>query len=316
MKLTYSLFFLFLFTEAVIAKVDSDTTFQEFDIKLSTTTGEIFGTLTIPVIPEKPPLAVIISGSGPTDRDGNNPAMKNNSLKMLAHGLTEKGIATLRFDKRGVGESQKAGKSEIVLRFEDYVNDVKDWISMLKGDDRFSSMTVIGHSEGALIGLIACDHADKFIGIAGLSESADFTLKRQLEAQPKAVQDLAFPILDSLKIGKTVDEVNPMLYSLFRPSVQPYLISWFQYDPQQIISKLTIPTLIVQGTNDLQVEVEDAEKLSRANPKAKLVRIENMNHVLKIVEGDRQVNLKAYNLPDLPISNKLIESIVNFIYGR
>jgi fermentation-respiration switch protein FrsA (DUF1100 family) len=132
-------------------------------------------------------------------------------------------------------------------------------------------------------------------------------------AQPKQVQDLSFPILDSLKSGHTVKNVNPMLFSLFRPSVQPYMISWFSYDPQIEIGKLSIPVLIVQGTNDIQVSVEDAKRLSAASRKGKLVLIDKMNHVFKIVEGDRAANIKTYNDPTLPIAPELAKSITDFI---
>ena len=161
----------------------------------------------------------------------------------------------MRYDKRGIAESKGAGKSETDLRFDDYVNDAKEWTQLLKKDKRFSKVIVIGHSEGSLIGMIAGTTADKFISIAGAGQSADKILKEQLSSQPKEVQDLSFPMIDSLKNGKTIDNVPPMLNSLFRPTVQPYMISWFKYDPQNEIKKLSILTLILQGTTDIQVSV-------------------------------------------------------------
>lgn len=261
----------------------------------------------------KIPVALIIAGSGPTDRDGNNPMMKNNSLKILASELSKNGIATLRYDKRGIAESKAAGKSESDLRFDDYVNDAKGWIQLLKQDKRFSKVIVIGHSEGSLIGMLAGTTANKFISIAGAGQSADKILKEQLSSQPKEVQDLSFPMIDSLQNGKTIDNVPPILNSLFRPTVQPYMISWFKYDPQNEIKKLSIPTLILQGTNDIQVSVEDAKRLSNANPKAELVLIYNMNHIFRIIDGDRQINLATYSKGNLPIANELVKSITDFI---
>lgn len=297
----------------VEASTNTDTAFVETKIILHTKTGEIFGTLTTPEKFDKIPVALIIAGSGPTDRDGNNPMMKNNSLKILASELSKNGIATLRYDKRAIAESKAAGISETDLRFDDYVNDAREWVQLLKQDKRFSKVIVIGHSEGSLIGMLAGMTADKFISVAGAGQSADKILKEQLSAQPKEVQDLSFPIIDSLKNGKKVDNVNPMLFSLFRPSIQPYMISWFKYDPQNEIKKLSIPTLILQGTNDIQVSVEDARRLSNANSKAHLVLIDKMNHIFKIVEGDRQANLKTYNNPSLPIADELVKSITDFI---
>lgn len=315
MKLAITLL-LFLSTSFLLMGKENDM-FSEFEITLSTQTGDIFGTMTIPEKSGKIPVALIIAGSGPTDRDGNNPiAGKNNSLQMLAHELAKNGIASIRFDKRGIGESVAAMKEESELLFNDYISDVEEWISMLKKDERFSSITIIGHSEGSLIGMAASSHTDKFISLAGAGESADKTLKRQLGTQPKEIQDLTFPIIDKLKEGNSVEDVNPMLYSLFRPSIQPYLISWFNHDPQEIIGTLSIPTLIIQGTNDLQVTVEDAQILAKAQPKATLTLIENMNHVLKIVDEDPQQNAASYNIPDLPISDELIKSIVEHIYNN
>ena len=297
----------------VNASKSSDTTIVETKIALLTKTGEIFGTLTTPEKFDKIPVALIIAGSGPTDRDGNNPMMKNNTLKILASELSRNGIATLRYDKRGIAESKLAGENEAEFRFDDLVNDAEEWIQLLKQDKRFSKVIVIGHSEGSLIGMLAGTNADKFISIAGAGQSADKIIKEQLNTQPKEVQDLSFPIIDSLNNGKTVDDVPPMLYSLFRPSVQPYIISWFKYDPQNEIKKLSIPTLILQGTNDIQISVEDARRLSNANQNAELVLINDMNHIFRIIEGDIQANIATYSNSDLPISSDLVNSISSFI---
>lgn len=312
-KIKIFLTLLLFATLTVEASITKDTIFIESKITLQTKTGEIFGTLTTPEKFDKIPIALIIAGSGPTDRDGNNPMMKNNSLKALASELSKNGIATLRYDKRGIAESKGAGKSESDLRFDDYVNDAKEWIQLLKKDKRFSIVIVIGHSEGSLIGMIAGTSADKFISIAGPGQSADKIIKEQLSSQPKIVQDLSFPIIDSLKSGKTIENVPTMLNSLFRPTVQPYIISWFKYDPQNEIKKLFIPTLVLQGTNDIQVSVEDAKRLSNANLKAELVLINNMNHIFRIIVGDKQANVATYSKGDLPIANELVKSITNFI---
>jgi uncharacterized protein len=302
-----------LFYAPAMAAPQRDTVFTETTIILHTAKGDISGTLTIPGDkPGKMPVALIIAGSGPTDRNGNNPMMKNESLKLLAHGLASQNIASLRFDKRGIGESRAAGKTEAELRFEDYINDARSWIDTLKKDDRFTKVIVAGHSEGSLIGMIAAHKkADGFVSISGAGRSADKILKDQLAAQPAIVKDSSYPIIDSLVLGKTVANVPKMLFALFRPSVQPYMISWFHYDPQTEIKKLTVPVLILQGTNDLQVTVDDANQLAKAHAKAQLVLIKNMNHVLRIVEGDRKANLATYITAD-PISQELVTTIAAF----
>ena len=298
-----------------MAAAENDTTYTETNVVLHTASGDIAGTLTIPAnAPAKLPVALIIAGSGPTDRNGDNPMMKNESLQKLAYGLAAKNIASLRFDKRGIGESKAAGKTEADLRFEDYINDARSWIEWLKKDKRFSKVFVAGHSEGSLIGMIAAyNTAQGYISIAGAGRSADKILKEQLAAQPAVVKDSSFPIIDSLVLGKPVANVPRMLFALFRPSVQPYMISWFHYDPQTEIKKLTIPVLILQGTNDLQVKEEDANLLAKSNTKAQVLLIKNMNHIFRIVEGDRRENLATYITPELPISDELVNAISAFV---
>ncbi|OOV20065.1 alpha/beta hydrolase [Flavobacterium sp. LM4] len=298
----------------VNAQDKKEITFKESPIVLKINTDQLFGTLTTPDLTKKYPVALLISGSGPTDRNGNNPMMKNNSLKMLAESLAKNGIASLRYDKRGIGESKASAISEQTLVFENYTEDAKSWINLLKQDKRFSEVIVIGHSEGSLIGMIAGAKANKFISIAGPGESADILIKTQIGSKSnKQLNDLTFPIIDSLKSGNIVKKVDPMLNSLFRASIQPYLISWFKYNPQTEIKKLNVPILIVQGNKDLQVTVKDAELLSQASKNAELLIVENMNHVLKNIEGDTQANMESYNNESLPVSEVMTNKIISFI---
>jgi pimeloyl-ACP methyl ester carboxylesterase len=290
-----------------------ETTTSEMSVTLTTANGNIAGWLTMPTGSGKKTVALIIAGSGPTDKDGNNPVMKNNSLKMLSDTLVQHGIATLRYDKRGIGASGEAAKAKVDIRFDDFVADASGWIQWLKKDGRFGSVVVIGHSEGSLIGMLVASEANAYVSLAGAGRRADELLKEQFMAQPPMIRDLALPLIDSLAQGKTVDSVNRMLYSVFRPSIQPYIISWFHYDPQVEIAKLKVPVLIVQGEQDIQVKVEDAQRLSKANPKGRLVLIPGMNHVFKHVEGDRSANIKTYNDPLLPNEPELGQQIVAFI---
>ncbi|WP_289665029.1 alpha/beta hydrolase [Flavobacterium panacagri] len=309
------LFLTILFLSVLNAQTKKELTFKETPAVLKINTDQLFGTLTTPDLTKKYPVALIIAGSGPTDRNGNNAMMKNNSLKMLAEALAKNGIASLRYDKRGIGESKAAGgDSESTLVFENYIQDVKSWINFLRQDKRFSKVIVIGHSEGSLIGMIGGAKADKFVSIAGAGDSADKIIKAQIGAKKmKQLDDMTFPIIDSLKSGHTVNKVDPMLNSLFRPSIQPYLISWFKYNPQTEIKKLTIPILILQGSSDLQVSLQDAENLAEANKNSEKQVIDKMNHIMKIIEGDHNDNMASYNNETLPISETLVDRIVSFI---
>ena len=307
-------FLLVLLQTHAFAFGTTDTSFVESPITLHTYTGSILGTITVPQSFSKGPVVLIIAGSGPTDRNGNNPMMKNNSLLQMAHGLAQAGIASLRFDKRGIAGSQSAMVKEEDLRFEDYVVDVTNWIQLLRKDNRFTQIIVAGHSEGSLIGMLAAKGlADKYISISGAGKSAGNLIREQLSGQPQQIKDIAFPIMDSLERGLTVKNVNLLLYSLFRPSVQPYLISWFKYDPTVEIQKLQLPTLILQGDNDIQVSVKDAQLLAAAKPAAQFVVIKKMNHILKIVSDNKNDNIESYNDVTIPISIDLMDAMIRFI---
>lgn len=292
---------------------------SELPVALNTSTGTIKGKLMLPSVKSNCPVVLIIAGSGPTDMDGNTAIgqMKNNSLKFLAEDLAKMGIASLRFDKRGIASSAAAGKEEYSLRFEDYINDAKGWIDFLAKDPRFTTVSVIGHSEGALIGMVACRNNPKakaFISLAGAGRPFYDVLEKQMASQPESIRTMVIAINDSLKNGKMVANVPIGLQALFRNSVQPYLISLYKYHPQQIIGTLKIPVYIVQGKNDIQISVEDAELLKKAAPSAGLLLIDKMNHVLKDCETtDPQKQLAVYSDPALPLNAVLVPSISSFI---
>lgn len=284
-------------------------------LQLTTQTGSLEGTLLLPGDTFTGKVVLLLSGSGPTDRDGNQPMMMNNSLKMVAEHLAKAGIASLRFDKRGIGASAGAMIPEVDLRFHHFVDDAAGWIRLLQEDDRFDEVIVAGHSEGSLIGMIAArtSGASAFISIAGAGRGLDVVIRSQLQAQPSFVQDAAIPILDRLLEGESVESVPPMLYALFRPSVQPYLTSLFAHHPATEIAKLGIPVLIVQGSTDIQVTVEDAELLHAASQSSELHLIGGMNHVLKTASSDMAEQLATYSNPDLPLHPDLMPAILDFI---
>lgn len=291
--------------------------YNEIEYNLETVSGTIYGTLILPEKIEKPTVALIIAGSGPTDRDGNTPVIpgKNDSLKMIAEALADEGIASVRFDKRGIAESAALIEKEEDLVFDDYIDDVISWVNKLKEDDRFSRIVVIGHSEGALIGAVASykSNVDAFVSVAGLGNSAYDTLIRQLKEQSEDIYNRSLPILEELKAGNLVKDVDEDLYSLFRPSVQPYLKSWFKYEPVEEIKKIKVPVLIIQGQNDIQVTVEDAKLLYEGSVNGELVIIDDMNHILKNAPKDRNKNIATYSNPDLPLNKEFVRELVGFI---
>lgn len=289
------------------------TVMAQEEVKISVESTDLYGTLLTPS--EKTNKAIlIISGSGTTDRDGNTkPMYINDGLKKLAEELTDLGFATLRYDKRGVGKSIGETTKAEALRFEQNISDASAWITFLKKS--YPDITVIGHSQGALVGMVAVqkNSVNRFISLAGLSEDAHTTVKRQLSNQPQFVIDAAYPLLDSLKNGFNVKNVPPYLNSLFNPKIQDYFISFMKYDPRAEIKKLNCPVLVIQGTTDLQITVEGATEMSRkaVNPTLKI--IEDMNHVLRKSTSDVNENMATYNNPSIPLHPEVAGVIKEFL---
>ncbi|MDH4559809.1 alpha/beta fold hydrolase [Pseudomonas sp. BN411] len=312
------LFLLLLPLLAGLAQAAPQSVLQR-PVELDTGNGILRGTLLRPKTDQPVPVALIIAGSGPTDRDGNNPiGGRNDSLKKLAQLLARNGIASVRYDKRGIAASRDAGTDERQLSIELYTRDAAAWGQSLKQDPRFSKLILIGHSEGALIASLAADAAgaDALISISGSARPIDQLLRDQLQSRltpPLLTQSEA--LLASLRAGQQVAEVPQPLEALFRPSVQPYLISLFRQDPAQAFGRLRIPALILQGSSDIQVSVSDAEQLKVARPDAELVIVEGMNHMLRIVPMDMEQQLASYRNPQLPLAQELGTHILAFIKG-
>ena len=288
-------------------------------ISLDTGSGELFGSLLLPQSDKPVPVVLIIAGSGPTDRNGNSAeGSRKDSLKRLAWDLARHNIASVRYDKRGVAASLKATPDERNLTLDAYVADAVAWGKSLKADPRFGPLIVLGHSEGALVAALAAPELDPagVISLSGSARPVDQVIRQQLaDHLPPALLLRSNQILDRLKAGQVDADVPDPLQGIFRPSVQPYLISLFRADPAAAFARLNMPALIVQGTTDLQVGVADAEKLKQAKPDAELAVIPGMNHVMRIVPNDVKQQLSSYNNPQLPLADALGRRLVSFIDG-
>jgi len=280
----------------------------------------LHGSLVVPEGNQSRDAVLIWSGSGPTDRDGNGKlGLKNNSLKMLAHGLGEAGYVSLRTDKRGIGESASAVADESDLRFETYVEDAVLWARFLQDTPNVQRVFLLGYSEGGLVAMLVAQkfRAAGLILIAAVGISAADVIRRHLAAPgitiAKEQLSEIHDIMRSLEAGKLVPEVSADLNTQYRASVQPYLISWFKFDPVAELSKVTISTLVIQGTNDLQVSLDDAVRLSVANKDILSLYINGMNYVLKVAPKDKEGNYATYNKPLLPLAPELVPAISAFL---
>jgi len=304
----YSFIFFIFFLGIATAQ---NKTFNSEDLSI---TPLIDGTLIVPTTTKKIPLAIIIGGSGPTDRNGNQQMMENNNLRFLAEGLYENDIATFRYDKRIVKQMKLRTLDEKNIHFGDFIDDATAVLLYFKKDERFSKIYIIGHSQGSLIGMVAAQNgADGFVSIAGAGQEIDDVIIDQLTKQAPGLVDNARTSFDDLRANGVAINYSPGLASIFRKEIQPFVYSWMQYDPKIEITKLKIPVLILNGDKDLQVQVSEAEFLKNAKPDAEYEIIPNMNHVFKKIEGNDLENSKSYNIYNLPIMPELINSISDFI---
>jgi len=306
-------FFLHIFSLCFLTCTTNTLDAKEIVLKLAG--KNLFGTLE--EVDNKENLIIIHPGSGPSDRNSNQAGLQNNCLKMVAEGLKEKNIASLRIDKRGVGKSILAyDKNNYTLQL--LAKDLAAWGKHAKTLG-YKKVYLLGHSEGALISILAMNEfaADGLISIAGTGRPFETILREQLKKnlKPDTFQ-AADTILQSLEQKEIVKNVPKDLLSLFHPLTQPYLISSIGIDPAEALKKLDCPILIIQGTTDIQVTEVDSTRLNKAKPNSKLVVIKGMNHVLKTAPLQRDANLLTYNLPKLPLHPKLTPAITIFILNE
>ena len=263
-------------------------------------------------------LAIIIPGSGPTDRDGNQNFMKNNSLKFLAQDLVNSNIATFRYDKRALTMLKKSATEKQIkqIRFEDFIDDTKKIVAYFRERNLYDNIYIIGHSQGSLVGMLAAQkNIDGFISLAGAGKEINEVILDQIENMGSdSLKENAKKTFELLKKGKIDKEFDPSLTNIFNIDTQRFMMSWMSYSPTEEIKKLKIPVLIINGTKDVQVSINEAKLLKEANTNTKLILIENMNHVLKnINSSSEQENAKSYNMPELDNNEELAKHIISFI---
>lgn len=309
MKIKIIVFLLFMSQISCAQKVE----FAETEVEIPSEKITVKGSLIAPVNNAKVPLIIIVPGSGPTDRNGNQGMMQNNSLKFLAEELQKHNIATYRYDKSALEWMKIKDFKQEEGSFDDFITDTNTVVKHFKSEGKFSKVIIAGHSQGSLVAMIAAknENADAFISIAGAGRVIDEIIIEQIGKQAPTLIDETTIALNKLKNGEKITNINPMLMSVLHPSIQPFMISWLKYNPQKEIKKLSVPVLIINGTKDIQVAVKDAKLLHEYSTTSTLKIIDKMNHIFKEINEDSQ-NMASYTNPTLPIMKELVTTISTF----
>lgn len=286
------------------------------EVILSAGEVQLSGILTLPESPEPAVVVLIIAGSGPTDRDGNSALTggRNDSLKQLSGCLIEQGIPTLRYDKRGTGISSGQPDNMPEVVFEDLVDDACRWIDILREEYHYRKIIVLGHSQGALIAMLAAgiSHADAVISVAGAGRPIGDVIRGQLIRNSGMEPSAVAGIFRDFKAGKEIQHNSPLVRQLFSNEAAAFLLSWMKYDPAQVIAELDLPVLITWGEADIQTSKKDTELLAAQALQGEYLQVPDMNHVMKIAV-DEYNNYLAYIDPRFPLSVEFTGGLINFI---
>ena len=274
---------------------------------------------------KRAPVVVILPGSGPTDRDGNNPlGVTAAPYRLLAQGLAQRGITTVRIDKRGLFGSRAAIANPNAVTIADYAADAHAWAKAARAATGARCVWLLGHSEGGLVALAAGQDRKDLCGIISISAAGrrlGTIIREQLVANPANAPLIApaFAALARLEARQRFNnaDIPVALQPLFGAAIQLYMIDVLAYDPARLAASLRLPLLIVQGDRDLQVNVADANALAAAQPKARLVVLPGVNHVLKnVTTTDRAANIATYANPSLPVSTAVVDAVASFVKKR
>ena len=286
------------------------------EVKLKVRGGYIYGNVLEPKENAKDAIVIITAGSGPTDRDGNSPLLdgRNDSLKYLAYKLKDKGIASFRYDQRSSGKSYKSLKATNI-KFEYLVEDLVECIKYLRQKKNYKTIYLIGHSQGALISVLAAqqEKVDGVVTIAGAARPIDEILIDQFERQDNGLVYVLKEELKKVKEGKESTVEDKDIKMLLSGENGEFVRNWMKYNPVKELKKLDTPVYFIYGTSDLQVKPVEINYLDDIIKNDNLKILKDMNHVLKVSPEDEKENIKRYSLPSYPIHPNLADSIEGFI---
>ncbi|MCX2745678.1 alpha/beta fold hydrolase [Mangrovivirga sp. M17] len=276
---------------------------------------DLTGTLLLPETSEKDVLVIITPGSGPVNQDGNMQMMQTSYLKVLAEELAKEGFASFRYNKRSIALLE-SGKISELITFDDFINDLEAWSLQLDSLMPDHEQVLLGHSQGGLVSMVVAAREKAkvkgVISLCGQGYRIDKVLMEQLEPQGPGILKLSRSYLDTLIAGDSIRQPHLLLKSIFNPQAQYFIKTWLKYDPSEVIKQIDVPVLLIAGTKDLQVKPEQLKDLSKKSKNAEYKEIEDMNHVLKEIEGGYQQNLDSY-FNEGPLHDMLIPVLTTFI---
>ena len=290
----------------------------DFPVQIGQGPTALHGALVRPEGRTAPVAVLMVPGSGPGDRDGDDRASGEHSRTQwyLAQALAGKGIVSLRYDKRGSAESAGAGPAPTL---QDAVKEAADWTGLLARQPGVRCVVALGHSEGALIGA-RLSHKVKLCGLVDVSGSGTEVgelIEEQtvtLHVAPEVAAQIHAAI-EAERAGRPIPEVPKGYGKLFGPETEPYIRSEIGVDPVAEVAKVKVPVLVVQGDNDFQMKVGDARRLAAA-AHVQPVIIPGMNHNLKLAPADIRGNYLTYMNPNLPLAPGVAETITAFVLAR
>lgn len=261
------------------------------------------------------PLVVLVAGSGPTDRDGNNYNVpgKTNVLKLLAEGLADRGIASFRYDKRGSGQAYRYESHEQQVSFTRHASDLVAILEKLQKEVGVSRLVVAAMNEGAWISALAINKASRqgilVDGFAVLDASGKKPLdilRDNLSELDETLRQEAEGIVQALLEGSSYKEPSETLRDFFSPQKREWLESWLSMDPAREIAAIKAPLILVRGEMDEQVPEDEFQLLMTLRPNAVARVIPGMNYMLKKVSTVEE-NYDSFTNPNYPIPTELFE---------
>ncbi len=288
------------------------------DIALRTSYGSLFGTLEMPDGAHGPvPVAIIVPGSGPVDRNGDTKlGITADSYELLADALAARGIATVRYDKRGVAASAGAMPDPpSLLDLDFYVDDCIGWARKLSADRRFSRVALVGPNEGSLIALFAARQTpvDAVVSVGGAGRLLGDVIVAQIQAEGPQAEPLVGPArqaVSAIRFGADPSDLPKALQPVFPPGSTTFLQQFFNADPVKAAAALKVPYAVVQGTADIQMTEDDAQALADAAPHATLTLVPHMTAMMKDAKDDtRAASVATYTDPSEPLDPKAVDAI-------